>query len=204
MFQYSLLLVLTVILFLHGFFPVSNNSGKVPNDPPTKVGNVSINIEQTYHPHFTKTILIIIDALRWDFATPDLMPKTMGHMSRKGCISKVSVESPTVTLPRIKALTTGSVPQYIDVVKNLASSEILVDSWLHSARNKGLKTIFYGDNTWEKLFPDFFTRSEGTTSFFVWDFSEVDDNVTRNVDLELKRMDWDIMILHYLGKDNVL
>lgn len=120
-------------------------------------------------------------------------------MADKGCLSKVLVESPTVTLPRIKALTTGSVPQYVDVVRNLAASEVLQDSWLHSAKKLGLKTVFYGDNTWEKLFPNLFARSEGTTSFFVWDFSEVDYNVTRNVDMELKEFDWDIMVLHYLG-----
>lgn len=121
-------------------------------------------------------------------------------MTFKGCLSKVLVESPTVTLPRIKALTTGSVPQYVDMVRNLAASEVLQDSWLHSAKNQGLKTVFYGDNTWEKLFPGLFARSEGTTSFFVWDFNEVDYNVTRNVDMELKDFDWDIMVLHYLGE----
>lgn len=110
------------------------------------------------------------------------------------------MESPTVTLPRIKAMTTGSVPQYVDVVRNLAASEVLQDSWLHSAKKRGLKLVFYGDNTWEKLFPGLFVRSEGTTSFFVWDFNEVDYNVTRNVDMELKEFDWDIMVLHYLGE----
>lgn len=40
--------------------------------------------------------------------------------------------------------------------------------------------VQYGDDTWLKLFPDFFVRAEGTTSFFVADYTEVDNNVTRH------------------------
>ncbi|KAH1006187.1 GPI ethanolamine phosphate transferase 2 [Dendroctonus ponderosae] len=201
MIRYAILLVISLILFLNGFFPLPHTNYSFPNQPPTHIN--SFNVTDQYRPHFTKTVLIVIDALRWDFVTAQLMPLAAGLMNSQGCLSKVSVESPTVTLPRIKALTTGSVPQYMDVVMNLASSEVLADSWLHSAKKKGLRIVFYGDNTWEKLFPNVFTRSEGTTSFFVWDFTEVDDNVTRNVNLELERSDWDVMILHYLGLDHI-
>ncbi|XP_050296964.1 GPI ethanolamine phosphate transferase 2-like isoform X1 [Anthonomus grandis grandis] len=203
MFLYALLLLLTVVLYLQGFFPMSNPITAFNNDPPTHIGNISINTTAVYSPLVQKTVLIIIDALRYDFVTPDLMPHTMGLVTSQGCLNKVIAESPTVTLPRIKALTTGCVPQYIDVIQNLASSEALKDSWLHSAKKKGLKIVFYGDNTWEKLFPRFFDRSEGTTSFFVRDFTEVDNNVTRNVNIELEKNDWDIMILHYLGLDHI-
>ncbi|CAG9764693.1 unnamed protein product [Ceutorhynchus assimilis] len=202
MFHFTTLLLLSLLLFLYGFFPLPNNIGKFPNSPPNSIGNIVLN-NKTYKPHFQKTVLIIIDALRWDFATPALMPLTMQLTEKQGCINKIRVESPTVTLPRIKALTTGSIPQYIDLIRNLASSEILSDSWLHSAKDYGLKIVFYGDNTWEKLFPNFFSRSEGTTSFFVWDFVEVDNNVTKNVNWELERTDWDVMILHYLGLDHI-
>ena len=33
--------------------------------------------------------------------------------------------------------------------------------------------IFFGDNTWLKLFPNSFTRYDGTSSFFVNDYTEV-------------------------------
>ncbi len=33
--------------------------------------------------------------------------------------------------------------------------------------------VFYGDDTWIRLFPEHFLRSEGTTSFFVTDYTEV-------------------------------
>lgn len=31
----------------------------------------------------------------------------------------------------------------------------------------------------------------------------MDDNVTRHLDKELKRSDWDVMITHYLGLDHI-
>ncbi|XP_066255027.1 GPI ethanolamine phosphate transferase 2-like [Euwallacea similis] len=199
----ALLLSSSLALFLYGFFPIPTTTSPFTNNPPEYIANTPINSSQFYKPHFKKTVLMIIDALRWDFVTPELMPLTTSLMQWKGCLSEVLVESPTVTLPRIKALTTGSVPQYLDIIRNLASPEVLSDSWLHSAKAKGLQMVFYGDNTWEKLFPGFFTHSEGTTSFFVWDFSEVDNNVTRNVEVELERLNWDVMILHYLGLDHI-
>ncbi|KAL1500977.1 hypothetical protein ABEB36_006387 [Hypothenemus hampei] len=203
MFQLSFLLTVSVIIFLYNFFPIPTTVLNVQNSPPTKIGRIPINITALYPSRYQKTVLIVIDALRWDFVSAQLMPLTTKLASDHGCINKVSVESPTVTLPRIKALTTGDVPQYIDMVRNLASSEILKDSWLHSAKGKGLRMVFYGDDNWLKLFPGFFHNYEGTNSFFVWDFEQVDENVTRNVNIQLIHQNWDIMILHYLGLDHI-
>ena len=83
----------------------------------------------------------------------------------------------------------------------------------------------YGDDTWLKLFPDTFSRADGTSSFFVsvsrismnicmvynvtalnvicQDFTEVDDNVTRHIPEELVRSDWNGMVLHFLGLDHI-
>ena len=38
---------------------------------------------------------------------------------------------------------------------------------------QGKRMVFYGDDTWTRLFPRHFVRSDGTTSFFVSDFTEV-------------------------------
>ena len=43
----------------------------------------------------------------------------------------------------------------------------------------------------------------GTTSFFVNDYTIVDDNVTRHLDAELSTRDWDALFLHYLGLDHI-
>lgn len=37
----------------------------------------------------------------------------------------------------------------------------------------------------------------------VQDFTEVDNNVTRNIDAELDNKDWGLMVLHYLGMDHI-
>lgn len=81
--------------------------------------------------------------------------------------------SPTVTMPRIKAITTGSIPSFLDVILNIdegdeSSSLASQDTWLAQmkAKNTG-KLLLYGDDTWIKLFPGLFDRADGTSSFFV-------------------------------------
>lgn len=138
--------------------------------------------------------------------------------------------SPTITMPRVKAITTGSIPSFLDVILNFAESDTTSnlakqDNWLAQLKNKrGGKLVMYGDDTWLKLFPDTFSRVDGTSSFFVsvsgcafrkriidtvilrincQDFTEVDNNVTRNIPSELKRSDWNGMIMHYLGLDHI-
>ncbi len=81
--------------------------------------------------------------------------------------------SPTITMPRIKAITTGSIPSFLDVILNFAESDTsstlaTQDTWLAQMKAKGTgKMVMYGDDTWIKLFPETFDRSDGTSSFFV-------------------------------------
>ncbi|KAL9595798.1 MAG: hypothetical protein Q9219_006213 [cf. Caloplaca sp. 3 TL-2023] len=112
-------------------------------------------------------------------------------------------------MPRIKAITTGSIPSFLDAILNFAESDKSAslenqDTWLAQlqAKRDG-RLVLYGDDTWLKLFPTSFSRADGTSSFFVSDFTEVDNNVTRNVPAELAREDWNGMILHYLGLDHI-
>lgn len=84
-----------------------------------------------------------------------------------------NAQSPTVTMPRVKALTTGSIPTFLDLVLNIAESDTssslaTQDTWLaQMAAKKTGKITMWGDDTWLKLFPDFFDRADGTSSFFV-------------------------------------
>lgn len=49
-----------------------------------------------------------------------------------------------------------------------------------------------------------FTRGKLFLPFNCFTFiSKVDDNVTRHLDRVLKRDDWDLLILHYLGLDHI-
>lgn len=86
---------------------------------------------------------------------------------------------------------------------NLGSSEFHQDTFLRQAVLHNYRIVFYGDDTWLKMFPSLFVRSGGTHSFFAADFWEVDKNVTLQLTKELGRTDWDIMVVHYLGLDHI-
>ncbi|GIC88484.1 mannose-ethanolamine phosphotransferase LAS21 [Aspergillus udagawae] len=111
-------------------------------------------------------------------------------------------------MPRLKAMTTGSVPSFLDVILNIAESDTsstlaYQDTWLAQLKAQGGQLVMYGDDTWIKLFPGVFDRSDGTTSFFVSDFTEVDHNVTRHIPRELSQRDWSAFIMHFLGLDHI-
>jgi ethanolaminephosphotransferase len=81
--------------------------------------------------------------------------------------------SPTITMPRIKAMTTGSTPSFLDLILNFAESDTssslaTQDTWPGQLRAKpNGKLVMFGDDTWLKLFPSTFSRADGTSSFFV-------------------------------------
>eukprot|EP00761_Pharyngomonas_kirbyi_P009621 gb/GECH01009638.1/.p1 GENE.gb/GECH01009638.1/~~gb/GECH01009638.1/.p1 ORF type:complete len:1012 (+),score=180.60 gb/GECH01009638.1/:1-3036(+) len=143
---------------------------------------------------------------------------------------------PTVTLPRLKALLSGGIPGFLDIVNNLDAGAMAEDNLLrqlihHRYTNQDFRlrdesslssiaesssadmnhitsqrVVFYGDETWLKMFPEHetpFLRTDRTTAFFVTDTVEVDNNVTRHLNDEFHRDDWDVLILHYLGLDHV-
>ena len=72
-----------------------------------------------------------------------------------------------------QALTTGSIPGFVDVVLNFGSSELNEDNLVRKWSEAGRKVNMFGDDTWIKLFPGAFQRQDGTTSFYVSDYTEV-------------------------------
>nr|XP_033336582.1 GPI ethanolamine phosphate transferase 2 isoform X1 [Megalopta genalis] len=202
---------LSTVLFLYGFFPLTNYSNTVAtdNDIPKFVENVRVKVDTLYQPMVKRMVIMVIDALRWDFITGSVgkvaMPITSSLIANSSaCLFQTKVHLPTVTMPRIKAITTGVVPSFIDVALNFGSKPISGDNILLQAKTHGYESVFYGDETWLSLFPSMFKRYEGTTSFVVTDFTEVDYNVTRHLRKELNsKTDWSIMILHYLGLDHI-
>ncbi|XP_032109746.1 GPI ethanolamine phosphate transferase 2 isoform X5 [Sapajus apella] len=205
--------VLGIAVFLRGFFPAPVRSsartehGAEPPAPEPSAG-ASSNWTTLPPPLFSKVVIVLIDALRDDFVFGSkgvkFMPYTT-YLVEKGASHSFVAEAkpPTVTMPRIKALMTGSLPGFVDVIRNLNSPALLEDSVIRQAKAAGKRIIFYGDETWVKLFPKHFVEYDGTTSFFVSDYTEVDNNVTRHLDKVLKRGDWDMLILHYLGLDHI-
>ncbi|KAI0230579.1 GPI ethanolamine phosphate transferase 2 [Lamellibrachia satsuma] len=207
-------------VFLAGFFPMKvaipgyatlRNNETEPQSSDQQDGSQQAPHEQLgVKPLFQKMIFVLIDALRADF----VLPLPGGDLPRMEFVSRLvdnketfsflaRAHAPTVTMPRIKALTTGGIPGFVDAALNVDSQALQEDNMVSQLQRAGNKMVFYGDDTWMKLFPGHFMRTDGTTSFFVTDYTEVDKNVTRHLDTELSSSDWDVMFLHYLGLDHI-
>ncbi|XP_026728933.1 GPI ethanolamine phosphate transferase 2 isoform X2 [Trichoplusia ni] len=201
----------TLMLFLYGFFPLKYHSGKLSSidDLPNFIDGISIDGQQVYNSGENSVILMVIDGLRYDFVTEEYMPYTGQLLKNKSACIYVSVaEPPTVTMPRIKAMMTGSVSTFADVALNFGAPAVRGDSVLRVANARGRRTVMYGDDTWLRLFPGLWTESDGTTSFYVTDYTEVDNNVTRHLEKVLrpdnnKEPSFDFLVLHYLGLDHI-
>lgn len=195
------------LTFLKGFFPSKkilpgfNDLLAISNEPP----------------QFNRIVFMVIDALRADFLFSENSEFKFVHQlinESKAVPFTGHSNPPTVTLPRLKGITLGTTPNFLDAILNIADDKdnsqglLNQDNWLHQFKYKdpkNPKTLnFYGDDTWLKLFPDFFNKTDGTNSFFVNDFYDVDNNVTRHLLEELKEdSNWDGLFLHYLGLDHI-
>jgi ethanolamine phosphate transferase 2 subunit G len=198
----NILIPIAIITFATGFFPYK----------PFLPGLAQYDGPGAPAAPFDRLILMVVDALRSDFVyLADTGFEFTRQLIKDGDAVPftANARSPTITMPRIKAITTGSIPSFLDVILNFdegdtTSSLASQDTWLAQMRAKGSgKLIMFGDDTWLKLFPGTFHRHDGTSSFFVSDFTEVDNNVTRNIAAELLNDDWNTMILHYLGLDHI-
>ena len=61
----------------------------------------------------------------------------------------------------------------MDVIFNFGNKAYKGDSIIQQTLNQGKKIVFFGDDTWLRLFPGAFERQDGTVSFFVTDYTEV-------------------------------
>ncbi|KAL9108954.1 MAG: hypothetical protein Q9227_006350 [Pyrenula ochraceoflavens] len=198
----NIAVIFSLFLFGLGFFP---HKAFIPGKADWLDGEITSPVKAP----FTKVIFMVVDALRSDFVYSKDSHFTFVQGQGSAIPFTGHASSPTVTMPRVKALTTGSVPTFLDLLLNFAESDTsstlaTQDSWLLQMKDRlNGSLVMYGDDTWLKLFPDFFQDADGTSSFFVSDFTEVDNNVTRHLPQELARDDWSAMILHYLGLDHI-
>lgn len=196
-----------------------NRNADVPNRSNTDLKNLRNKHcfdQLSKPPYFDKIILVVIDALGVDFiaksedGTQDRMPfveRALHQRKAMGFTAKAA--TPTVTMPRLKALVSGTIPSFIDLIYNLAGdvSKFNDDNLLSIAKQHNKSLVFYGDDTWLSLFDrNIFTRARETFSFFASDYTTVDTNVTEYALPETnlgQHTDWDILILHYLGLDHI-
>ena len=189
---------------------------------PFEAGNPQIpNYEEgCWHPKtFDKAVVIVIDALRYDFTVPrpesphffhnslSVLHETAVKSPETAFLLPFIADPPTTTLQRLKGLTTGTLPTFIDAGSNFAGTAIDEDNIVAQLRAAGKNLVHLGDDTWHSLFPGYFDANltRPFDSFNVWDLYTVDNGVTEHLFPLLKadkRESWDVIFGHYLGLDH--
>lgn len=163
-----------------------------------------------------KAVLLIIDALTFDFARFDpakdrprpyenklgFLHQLSSSQPRHARLYRFRADPPTTTMQRIKGITTGSLPTFIDVGSNFASYAIQEDNLLSQLVQNGRRVVFMGDDTWDGLFPQKFFRSYFFPSFNVKDLHTVDDGILQHLYPTVDGGEWDLLIAHFLGVDH--
>jgi GPI ethanolamine phosphate transferase 3 subunit O len=110
----------------------------------------------TTTPTHTRAVLLIIDSLRFDFLSPNppnptspfhhnvltLPQKLTKSRPEHSFIFHAYADPPTTTLQRIKGLTTGSLPTFVDMGSNFGGSSIAEDSIIKQLRSAGKNVSF--------------------------------------------------------------
>lgn len=178
-----------------------------------------------WHPKtFKKAVIIIIDALRYDFTVPFIPSKdepvpryyhnnfpflheTAVQNPEKAFLLPFIADPPTSTLQRLKGLTAGNLPTFIDIGSNFAGQAAEEDNILVQLKHQGKRIVHLGDDTWHSLFPGYFDSNltHAYDSFNVWDLHTVDNGVIEHVFPLLEEQmtsEWDVVIGHFLGVDH--
>lgn len=177
--------------------------------------------EGCWHPKtFNKAVIIIIDALRYDFTVPyydddaqhfhnalTVLYETTIQTPHDAFLLPFIADPPTTTLQRLKGLTTGTLPTFVDAGSNFAGTAIEEDNLVAQLRDAGKTMVHLGDDTWQALFPGYFDANltHAYDSLNVWDLHTVDDGVTEHLLPLLSASEthkWDIVFGHYLGVDH--
>jgi len=190
------------------------------SSPPLNTTHTSSYNEGCWHQkQFDRAIVIIIDALRYDFTVPHegeaqayhntlkVLHETALRTPNNAFLLPFIADPPTTTLQRLKGLTTGTLPTFLDAGSNFAGTAIEEDNLVAQLREANRTLVHLGDDTWHSLFPGYFdvNLTHAYDSFNVWDLHTVDDGVTKHL-LPLMSHEysnqWDVTFGHYLGVDH--
>ncbi|KAK5291810.1 mannose-ethanolamine phosphotransferase gpi13 [Exophiala xenobiotica] len=189
-------------------------------------GQQSKETNGCWHPKtFDRAVIIIIDALRYDFTVPSPGKRFHDEPQQKFYLDNLPIlhdtavaqpdhafllpfiaDPPTSTLQRLKGLTTGTLPVFIDIGSNFAGTAIEEDNILSQMKNAGKTIVHLGDDTWHALFPGYFdpNMTKPYDSFNVWDLHTVDNGVIEHIMplLDQSPPRWDVLFGHFLGVDH--
>ena len=168
-----------------------------------------------YFKTHSKLVLVVIDALRFDFVAPSKanndefylnqfkVAQDMFNEKPKQTVAfRFTADPPTTTMQRLKGLTSGSLPTFVDIGSNFASSQIFEDNLISQMSSQQRNLVFLGDDTWQGLFPTQFNKTFFFPSLNVKDLDTVDNGILKDIFSEMKRNEFDVLIAHFLGVDH--
>ena len=169
-----------------------------------------------YPKQFDKAVVVIIDALRYDFTVPHgefqhylnaltVLHETATAAPENAFLLPFIADPPTATLQRLKGLTTGTLPTFVDVGSNFAGTAIEEDNLVAKLSDANKTLVHLGDDTWHSLFPGYFDSNltRPYDSFNVWDLHTVDNGVIEHLFPILEGdAKWDVLFAHFLGVDH--
>ncbi|GAA5949614.1 hypothetical protein JCM3765_002724 [Sporobolomyces pararoseus] len=206
-------------LFTRGFLLTRQTLSKTNEcNPIAESGNLDASC--SLPPTHSKLVFLVVDALRADFVLPVnhsryfanqvTLPYELTQQDpTRSFLSHFIADAPTTTLQRLKGLTTGSLPTFVDMGSNFAGERVDEDNWLWQAKRAGKRIAMIGDETWLNVFPK--GRDGVWEDDKVWSYDSFDvedlDTVDRGVRSHLLPLldqprDWDIVIAHGLGVDH--
>ncbi|KAF0976859.1 hypothetical protein FDP41_004154 [Naegleria fowleri] len=155
-------------------------------------------------------IILLIDALRFDFY--DQLPflsilksKYPNHTR----LFKFVADAPTTTSQRLKSLTTGSLPTFLEALYNFNSEQVIEDNLISQLKHFNSNIVVLGDDTWKYLFNTsvYFNTHYLYPSFNVWDLHTVDNGILEHLNSELESFQKseyqrNVLIAHFLGVDH--
>ncbi|KAE8704275.1 hypothetical protein F3Y22_tig00110458pilonHSYRG00397 [Hibiscus syriacus] len=210
--------IIAILIFTKGFLltrtelPHSSRCSDISQSPCHSSSSSSCWTK----PAVDRLIIIILDALRFDFVAPSsVFEQKQPWMDRLKVLQRMALENPssakifkaiadppTTSLQRLKGLTTGALPTFIDVGNSFGAPAIVEDNFIKQLIQNGKRVVMMGDDTWTQLFPNHFNKSYPYPSFNVKDLDTVDNGCIEHLLPSLHQQDWDVLIAHFLGVDH--
>jgi predicted AlkP superfamily pyrophosphatase or phosphodiesterase len=204
---------LTLLTTLHSM-PTTYHKLFSPTLLPSQSTTIPTQLDQQtcswFCRQYDQIFYLVIDALRFDFLhfnqtlsplnglPPAITLQHPPYLNRLSSLSqyhsthptssafyKFRADTPTVTMQRLKAMVTGSLPTFLDVKDNFAATMIQEDNLFIQLDSKGHNTIMVGDDTWMGLVGGLLSRAYPFPSFDVHDLDTVDNGCIYRIHHEL-------------------
>lgn len=180
---------------------------------------------------YDKLIIFMVDALRYDYAapitynddsnnnnntnytypTPLKNTKNLLTIVKEYLINKPDymrlfraiVDPPTATAVRVRATSSGEIPNFSDIRCNAAQITSYYDTWLQQLSRQNNRIVLIGDSMWNNMYSKFFKRVYPFLSFNLEDADFVDYEVYKILYRQLYSQEWDVLLIHTFGIDDI-